>query len=217
MNERKEKEEYPFDFVRLVFRPDECGEELIPAIIRDDRDGRVLMLGYMNREALRQTVAEGEVTFYSRSRGRLWTKGETSGNRLAVRDLLADCDGDALLIGAVPSGPVCHTGSDTCFGDPSPRGFLYRLEETIKERKEDPPEGSYTASLFAGGVDAIAQKVGEEAVELVIAAKGESDDRFLNEAADLLYHLLALLTDRGYSLEDVENVLAGRSRNNASG
>lgn len=217
MNTGKRKEEYRFDFPRLVFRPDEHGEELIPAIVQDDRDGSMLMLGYMNREALRQTVAEGQVTFYSRSRGRLWTKGETSGNRLAVRDILADCDGDALLIRAVPAGPVCHTGSDTCFGNFSSRGFLYRLEAIIKERKEDPPEGSYTASLFAGGVDAIAQKVGEEAVELVIAAKGESDDRFLNESADLLYHVLVLLTDRGYSLEDVEKVLEGRSRNNASG
>lgn len=186
------------------------GDGLIPAIVQDARTDRVLMLGYVNREALQQTVATGRMTFYSRSRRELWTKGETSGNQLLVQEILPDCDRDTLLIKAVPTGPVCHTGSDTCFGENSAKGFLYLLEETIEGRKRELREGSYTASLFAAGVDAIAQKVGEEAVELVIAAKGECDDRFLNEAADLMYHVQVLLANRGYRLADVERVLEGR-------
>jgi len=186
---------------------------LIPAIIQDAHTRQVLMLGYMNAEALERTRQEGRVTFYSRSKGRLWTKGETSGNYLQVVEVKADCDRDALLIRVHPAGPVCHTGSDTCFDEANrPAGFLHALEAIIHNRKANPPEGSYTASLFEKGLNKIAQKVGEEAVELVIEAKDNDRTLFLNEAADLLFHYLVLLAHKGYSLSDVETILEDRHR-----
>lgn len=190
----------------------EKGEGLIPAIVQDDRTKEVLMLGYMNREAFDQTKAIGLVTFYSRSKNRLWTKGETSGNHLKFISAKLDCDRDTLLIQAVPSGSVCHQGTDTCFGKREAKGFMYELEATIKERKDNPLEGSYTTSLFEKGINKIAQKVGEEAVELVIEAKDNNDDLFKNEAADLLYHYLILLEAKGFALNDIEAVLQSRQK-----
>ncbi len=186
------------------------GNGLVPAIIQDVRDGRVLMLGYMNEAAYRKTEREGRVTFYSRAKKRLWTKGETSGNYLEVREIMADCDCDTLLIRALPAGPVCHTGSDTCFNEEPVRGFLYELQDIIADRKARPSEESYTSGLFKKGVNKIAQKVGEEATELVIEAMDNNDHLFKNEAADLLFHLLILLQHRGVSLEEVEQVLRAR-------
>lgn len=193
---------------------------LIPAVIQDADTSKVLMLGFMNREALEMTRREGKVTFYSRTKERLWTKGEESGHFLYVRDILEDCDRDTLLVKASPEGPVCHTGNDTCFnevnrssGTASQAGFLMELQDLIRMRQQDMPEGSYTTSLFRKGINKMAQKVGEEAVELVIEAKGDDDGLFLNEAADLVYHLMVLLTARGYGLRDVEQVLQERHRN----
>jgi phosphoribosyl-ATP pyrophosphohydrolase/phosphoribosyl-AMP cyclohydrolase len=185
---------------------------LIPAIIQDADTGRVLMLGFMNREALERTRKEGKVTFYSRTRKRLWTKGEESGNFLHVVDILEDCDRDTLLIKARPDGPVCHTGSDTCFDEKNRKeqGFLYVLQDLIDRRKKEMPEGSYTAALFMSGIDHIARKVGEEAIELVIESKDGRDDRFLDESADLVYHLLVLLSARGFGIGDVVQVLQDR-------
>lgn len=184
---------------------------LVPVIIQDSRTLQVLMLGYMNEEAFVQTKNEGKVTFYSRSRERLWTKGETSGNYLAVKEILPDCDRDCLLIRAEPAGPVCHTGAATCFGEQHiPQDFLYVLEKIIAERETQSPAGSYTASLLAKGINKIAQKVGEEAVELIIEAKDGNPELFINEAADLLFHLLVLLRAKGVSLSAVSGVLAGR-------
>ncbi|MFN4299759.1 MAG: bifunctional phosphoribosyl-AMP cyclohydrolase/phosphoribosyl-ATP diphosphatase HisIE [Thermaurantimonas sp.] len=187
---------------------------LLPCIVQHDRTRHVLMLGYMNREAYEKTLAERLVTFYSRSKQRLWKKGETSGHYLKVKDVRIDCDADAILILAQPAGPVCHTGSDTCFGEvvSSDSGFLAELESVIAHRKSTPNERSYTSGLFQKGINAIAQKVGEEAVELVIEAKDSDDQKFLNEAADLLFHYLVLLQARGYSLQDVEKVLEARHR-----
>lgn len=183
---------------------------LVPCIIQDDRTLRVLMMGYMNAEALEKTQQEGRVTFYSRSKGRLWTKGETSGNFLDVVSIVPDCDNDTLLIRAVPRGPVCHTGADTCFGESNKAFSLGYLESVIRKRRDEPSEGSYTASLFQKGINKIAQKVGEEAVELVIESKDDNDALFVNEAADLIYHYLVLLVAKGFSLEDITNNLAGR-------
>ncbi len=189
---------------------------LVPAIIQDAVTGRVLMLGFMNREAYELTVKTGKVTFYSRSRKKLWTKGETSGNYLTLKSILPDCDRDTLLIKAVPSGPVCHTGADTCFkeiNDPSGFSspeFISYLEEVIIDRRDFPVEGSYTNHLFSKGLSRIAQKVGEEAVELVIEAMGENKQLFLGEAADLIYHLLVLLAQKGYALNEVIEVLKNR-------
>jgi phosphoribosyl-ATP pyrophosphohydrolase/phosphoribosyl-AMP cyclohydrolase len=192
---------------------------LIPAIIQDARTSTVLMLGFMSSEALEKTRKEGKVTFYSRTKNRLWTKGEESGNFLHVVDILEDCDQDTLLIKARPAGPVCHTGQDTCFNevngmkqDPEGIGFIAELQELILERKKEMPEGSYTTSLFNEGINKIAQKVGEEAVELLIEAKDENDSLFLNEAADLLYHLLVLLAAKGKAVQDVVSVLEQRHR-----
>lgn len=185
-------------------------EGLVPAIIQDDRDGQVLMLGYMNSEALQKTISEKRVTFFSRSRGVLWTKGETSGNYLEVRTITTDCDSDALLIRAVPTGPVCHLGTDTCFGQKSARGFLYNLEELITSRLDTADEKSYTVRLYRQGINRMAQKVGEEAVELIIEAKDNNTDLLKQETADLLYHLLVLLKARGVSLEEIEDVLRSR-------
>ena len=196
---------------------DKSTDGLIPAVIQDAETGKVLMLGYMNREAYDKTVAEQVVTFFSRSKQRLWTKGETSNNFLHVKNILVDCDGDTLLIKANPAGPVCHTGADTCFneenGDKSKRGngqFLNYLQTIIHERKINPVEQSYTASLFKRGVNKIAQKVGEEAVELVIEAKDNNDYLFKGEAADLLFHFLVLLEQRNIDLDEVIAILASR-------
>ncbi len=189
---------------------------LIPAIIQDAVTRRVLMLGYMNEESLKLTRDRGLVTFWSRSREKLWTKGETSGNYLQVREIIEDCDSDTLLIKAVPTGPVCHTGSDTCFNeanDPeqvSSSEFLFYLEEVIHDRRDFPQEGSYTNHLFSRGLNKIAQKVGEEAVELIIESKDDNKNLFLGEAADLMYHFLVLLAQKDVQLSEIIEVLKGR-------
>ena len=183
---------------------------LVPCIVQDVQSKVVLMLGFMNEEALEKTIREKHVTFYSRSKQRLWTKGETSGNFLKVVDVIADCDLDTILVKAIPVGPVCHTGSDTCFNEVNAGWNLGALEKVISDRKANPRQGSYTTTLFASGMNKIAQKVGEEAVELVIEAKDNNTELFLNEAADLMYHYLVLLQAKGFSLGDVEKVLKER-------
>ena len=190
-------------------------EGLVPAVVQDELSGKVLMLGYMNEEALAKTQESGRVTFYSRSKNRLWTKGETSGNFLEVVSMQEDCDGDAILIKAKPLGPVCHTGADTCFDESntSQTGFIDQLRAIIKDRKVNPTAGSYTSSLFAKGINKLAQKVGEEAVELVIEAKDANKELFLGEAADLLFHYLVLLEAKGYELDEVVEVLKQRHSN----
>jgi len=185
---------------------------LVPAIIQDEETGRVLMLGYMNEKALQLTEETGKVTFYSRSKQRIWTKGESSGNFLYLKEILMDCDADCLLIKARPAGPVCHSGSDTCFNETNPAFNLAKLESIIKDRKDQPAEQSYTASLFAKGINKIAQKVGEEAVELVIESKDDNKEKFLGEAADLLFHYLVLLQAKGSNLEEVIKTLAVRHK-----
>ena len=186
---------------------------LVPVIVQDARTDKVLMLGFMNNEAYQATMDSGKVTFFSRTKNRLWTKGETSGNFLELREVIVDCDNDTLLIKANPTGPVCHTGSDTCFNeDNTPRFGIENLESIITQRKENPEEGSYTTLLFEKGINKIAQKVGEEAVELVIEAKDENPELFLNEAADLMYHFLVLLKSKGVSMKDVESVLEKRHK-----
>jgi phosphoribosyl-AMP cyclohydrolase / phosphoribosyl-ATP pyrophosphohydrolase len=184
---------------------------LVPAIVQDDRTGKVLMLGFMNEEALQKTVDGGKVTFYSRTKQRLWTKGEESGNFLDLKSITPDCDNDTLLVKAVPTGPVCHTGSDTCFNETNKSiDFIYLLEEVIAGRRQQPTEGSYVSGLFKKGINAIAQKVGEEAVELVIEAKDNDKDKFLGEAADLLFHYLILLKQKGHELKEVVDILEKR-------
>jgi phosphoribosyl-ATP pyrophosphohydrolase/phosphoribosyl-AMP cyclohydrolase len=184
---------------------------LVPAVIQDFKTQKVLMLGFMNDEAVKKTEASGLVTFYSRSRKRLWTKGEESGNHLQLRQMLIDCDNDTLLIKAEPKGPVCHTGADTCWSEKNHmEDFLFYLEDIINLRKKASPDNSYVAKLFSKGVNKIAQKVGEEAVELVIEAKDENKDLFLNEAADLLFHFLILLNAKGHNLQAVISVLQER-------
>jgi len=184
---------------------------LIPAIIQDAKTNQVLMLGFMNAEALKKTQEEGKVTFFSRTKNRLWTKGETSGNFLNVVSIKEDCDEDTLLIKVNPVGEVCHTGSDTCFQEVNrDDAFLYDLERVILDRKNKPHTKSYTASLFKKGINKIAQKVGEEAVEVVIEAKDDNRDLFLNEAADLLYHLEVLLVAKGVKLQEVVEILRNR-------
>jgi phosphoribosyl-ATP pyrophosphohydrolase/phosphoribosyl-AMP cyclohydrolase len=185
---------------------------LIPVIIQDAVSNKVLMLGFMNEEALAKSQAEKKVTFYSRSKQRLWTKGETSGNFLLVKEIIPDCDNDTLLIKVTPTGPVCHTGADTCFNENNPSFSLEKLEEIISERKNNPSEASYTSSLFEKGINKIAQKVGEEAVELVIESKDNNDSLFLNEAADLMYHYLVLLQAKDHQLSDIVKVLADRHK-----
>ncbi len=185
---------------------------LVPVIVQDAVSMQVLMLGYMNEEALAKTKEEGKVVFYSRSKQRLWMKGETSGNFLYVKDIKIDCDNDTILILANPVGLVCHTGSETCFGDVSSKGFLYKLEETIHKRIDENDETSYTNKLFKRGINKVAQKVGEEAVELIIEAKDNDDNLFLNEAADLMYHMLILLKAKNLTLSQVENILTERSK-----
>lgn len=187
-------------------------DALLPVIVQDDRSGKVLMLGYMNDEALARTKSDGRVTFFSRSRNRLWTKGESSGHFLELKNILTDCDNDTILIKAVPAGPVCHTGADTCFGESNPDFSLAALESVISSRKNSPVTGSYTASLFEKGINKIVQKVGEEAVELVIESKDDNPEKFLGEAADLLFHYLVLLQAKGFSLDDVVVKLAERHR-----
>lgn len=185
---------------------------LMPVIVQDETTLQVLMLGYMNEEALEKTRKENRVTFYSRSKKRLWTKGETSGNFLEVVDLKVDCDQDSILIMANPIGPTCHKGTTSCFGERDDKGFIYKLEKTISQRIDDNDPDSYTNKLFRNGINKVAQKVGEEAVEVVIEAKDNNDDLFKNEAADLLYHYLILLKAKGVLLEDIEAILRERSR-----
>ena len=188
------------------------GEGLLPAVIQDAATGQVLMLGYMNRAAAEATVSSGKVTFYSRSKQRLWTKGETSGNSLAYVSAALDCDGDTILVQANPAGPTCHTGARTCFGDDLPvgAGFLAHLDSLVQSRRGDMPEGSYTTSLFEAGAARVAQKVGEEGVELALARMKDDREEMANEAADLLFHMLVLLADAGMSLEDALAVLCER-------
>ena len=187
---------------------------LIPAIIQDSCTGKVLMLGFMNEEALAKTEEIGKVTFYSRTKNRLWTKGETSGNFLNVVSIAADCDNDTLLIKVKPVGPACHTGSDTCFGEINDTDlfFLSYLQDFIDKRKAEMPEGSYTTSLFKKGVNRMAQKVGEEAVETVIEATNGTDEGFLYEASDLIYHLIVLLTSKGHRIEELAQELKKRHK-----
>ena len=188
------------------------GEGLVPVIIQHTNTLQVLMLGYMNEEAFQKTKEENRVTFYSRSKNRLWTKGEESGNFLEVKDLQIDCDNDTILIKAIPNGPTCHTGATSCFKEETSKGFLYQLEQTISQRIDDNDEDSYTNQLFKKGINKVAQKVGEEAVELVIEAKDDNADLFKNEAADLLYHYLLLLKTKGFRIEEVEAILKERSK-----
>ncbi len=186
---------------------------LVPAIVQDAETSRVLMLGFMNAAAFEQTELSGKVTFFSRVRRTLWTKGETSGNFLRVQSVALDCDSDTLLIKAEPSGAVCHTGADTCFGERNEsENFLFELEKTILDRKANASDASYTTQLFRKGINKIAQKVGEEAVELVIEAKDDDDELFKNEAADLLYHLLVLFAEKEISLKDVLEKLRERKK-----
>lgn len=189
------------------------GDGLVPAIVQDVKTQKVLMLGYMNKESYEKTIESGKVTFYSRSKQRLWTKGEESGNFLNLKDLSLDCDKDTLLIKVDPVGPVCHKGTDTCWeeaNEASSIDFLLQLQQVITERKKNLSEKSYTASLFQKGINKIAQKVGEEAVELVIEAKDDNEDLFMGEAADLMFHYLVLLSAKGYSLEQVVALLETR-------
>ncbi|MEI9934252.1 MAG: bifunctional phosphoribosyl-AMP cyclohydrolase/phosphoribosyl-ATP diphosphatase HisIE [Ferruginibacter sp.] len=189
------------------------GDELVPVVVQDAATGKVLMLGFMNDEAYMRTIELGKVTFFSRSKKRLWTKGEESGNFLILKDIILDCDSDTLLIKATPVGPVCHTGADTCWNEKNiPNDFLFHLEQIIDDRKNNPTEKSYTASLFAKGINKIAQKVGEEAVELVIEAKDNNADLFKNEAADLLFHYLILLKAKGFELNDIIDILKERHK-----
>ena len=183
---------------------------LVPAIIQDNSTGRVLMLGFMNEEALNKTIEENKVTFFSRTKNRLWTKGEESGNFLLVKEIIEDCDRDTLLIKADPVGPVCHTGADTCWNEKNEGDFLQHLETIIESRKAGNDENSYVKKMFSKGLNKIAQKVGEEAVELVIEAKDDNRELFMGEAADLLFHYLLLLNAKGYNLQDVISVLKER-------
>ena len=187
------------------------GDGLVPAIIQDAQTMQVLMLGYMNREAFDKTRESGNVTFFSRSKNRLWMKGESSGNTLTLVDLKLDCDNDSLLIYAIPKGPTCHTGSTSCFKDETAKGFVYQLEKTINDRIDSNDPNSYTNELYQQGINKVAQKVGEEAVELVIEAKDSNDDLFKNEAADLIYHLLILLKKKNMSFTQIEEVLKSSS------
>ncbi|MBO4785627.1 MAG: bifunctional phosphoribosyl-AMP cyclohydrolase/phosphoribosyl-ATP diphosphatase HisIE [Prevotella sp.] len=186
---------------------------LVPAIVQDANTKTVLMLGYMNEEALQKTIETKKVTFWSRSRNELWTKGETSGNFLNLVDIKSDCDNDALLVKAIPDGPTCHKGTDTCWAETNesnPLLFLSFLQDFIEKRKEEMPEGSYTTSLFKGGVNRMAQKVGEEALETVIEACNGSDEKLVYEGSDMLYHLLVLLTEKGLRIEDLARELIKR-------
>ena len=193
-------------------QPDFSKQELIPAIVQDANTGVVLMLGYMNQESFEKTKKEGRVTFFSRSKNRLWTKGETSGNFLNVKNILLDCDNDTFLIKAIPAGPACHTGTDTCFNEKNSGNFLNKLQAIIRNRKNNPSEKSYTSSLFKEGINKVAQKAGEEATELIIEAKDSNAELFRNEAADLIFHLLILLEAKNVSLNEVIEVLEKRHK-----
>jgi phosphoribosyl-AMP cyclohydrolase / phosphoribosyl-ATP pyrophosphohydrolase len=190
------------------------GNGFVPAVVQDYKTKKILMVGFMNEEAYEQTIAEKKVTFFSRTKNRLWTKGETSSNFLIVKEILLDCDKDTILIKADPQGPVCHTGADTCFNElnKSGVGFLDYLQQVIKQRKNNPTDASYTSSLFKKGINKVAQKVGEEAVELVIEAKDQNDDLFKNEAADLIFHLMVLLEAKNIDIADVVAVLESRHK-----
>lgn len=186
---------------------------LVPAIIQDNRTNKVLMLGYMNEESYNKTIETGKVTFFSRSRQCQWTKGETSGNFLNLVDIQEDCDHDTLLVKVNPEGPVCHKGTDTCWGEPNeanPLLFITELQDFINKRHEEMPEGSYTTSLFKDGINRMAQKVGEEALEAVIEAVNGTDERLIYEASDMLYHLIVLLTSKGLRIEDIARELQAR-------
>ena len=187
---------------------------LIPAIVQDNNTNKVLMLGFMNEEAYEETKETGKVTFFSRTKNRLWMKGETSSNTLQVVSMMVDCDNDTILIKANPAGPVCHTGADTCFGEKNVEDimFLKYLQDFIEQRRQEMPEGSYTTSLFLKGVNRMAQKVGEEAVETVIEATNGTEDGFIYEASDLIYHLIVLLTSKGLRLEDLARELKKRHK-----
>jgi len=194
------------------FKLDKTGDGLLPVIVQDATTLKVLMLGYMNEEAFEKSAAEGRVTFWSRSRQALWTKGETSGNFLHIVEMFADCDNDTLLIKARPDGPTCHRGTTSCFDTPEDEGFIRTLAAVVKDRHAKMPEGSYTTKLFIKGPKIIGKKVGEEAVEAVIEAVDGNRDRFVYEASDLIYHLLVLLEQQGVSLSDLERELALRHR-----
>lgn len=188
---------------------------LVPAVVQDNKTNKVLMLGFMNEEAFKKTQETGQVTFFSRTKNRLWTKGEESGNFLNVVSIASDCDNDTLLVKVDPVGPVCHTGTDTCWNEKNEAGemdFLVRLQDFIEKRKAEMPEGSYTTSLFEKGTRKITQKVGEEAVETIIGAMANDDENFLYEGADLLYHLIVLLTHKGYRIEDLVKELMKRHK-----
>jgi phosphoribosyl-ATP pyrophosphohydrolase/phosphoribosyl-AMP cyclohydrolase len=192
---------------------DKSGNGLAPAIIQDANTSIVLMLGFMNAESLARTITEKKVFFYSRSRNRLWKKGEESGNFLILKDILLDCDKDTILIKALPQGPVCHTGADTCFGESNESpDFIAELEMIIADRKSNPSSDSYTSKLLAKGINKVAQKLGEEAVELVIESKDNDKNLFLNEAADLLFHFMVLLAAKGYTFEEVTSILQKRHK-----
>ncbi len=187
------------------------GNGLVPAIVQDATSGTVLMLGYMNEEAYQKTIVDKRVCFFSRSKNRLWVKGETSGNFLILESIALDCDNDSLLVKVRPQGPVCHKGTETCFGNVTDaKGFLYKLEATISQRIDEDIAGSYTNELYKKGINKVAQKVGEEAIELVIESKDDNMDLFKNEAADLLYHFLILLKAKKITLQDVEAILKSR-------
>lgn len=199
-----EKETIQLDFEKMG--------GLVPAVVQDDVTQKVLMVGFMNEAAFHKTLETNRVTFFSRTKGRLWTKGEQSGNFLEVKSILPDCDNDTLLIKVTPCGPVCHTGTDTCFGEKNEDALLFigYLQDFIERRKQEMPQGSYTTSLFQSGINRMAQKVGEEAVETVIEATNGTDDRLIYEASDLLYHLIVLLTSKGHRIEDLVRELQKR-------
>lgn len=186
------------------------GNGLVPVVIQDNNTLQVLMVGYMNEEAFEKTNNEKKVTFFSRGKNRLWTKGETSGNFLYVEEILSDCDNDSILIKVNPVGPVCHTGNISCFGDETAKGFVYQLEKVINQRIDNDTINSYTNKLYKKGINKVAQKVGEEAVELIIEAKDDNIELFRNEAADLLYHFLILLKVKGINIESIEKILKTR-------
>ncbi|MCX6261718.1 MAG: bifunctional phosphoribosyl-AMP cyclohydrolase/phosphoribosyl-ATP diphosphatase HisIE [Bacteroidia bacterium] len=188
------------------------GNGLVPVVIQDNNNLQVLMVGYMNEEAFKKTQEEAKVTFFSRSKNRLWTKGETSDNFLIVKEITTDCDNDALLIKVNPTGPVCHTGKKSCFGEETPKGFIYELEQIVNQRIDNNVQESYTNRIFKKGINKIAQKVGEEAVELVIESKDDNPELFKNEAADLLYHLLILFKTKNISFSEIEEMLKSRHK-----
>ena len=194
------------------FKLDKCADGLLPVIVQDAVTLKVLMLGYMNREAFDKSMAEGRVTFFSRTRNTLWTKGETSGHYLNIVSVYADCDNDTLLVKANPIGPTCHRGTTSCFDTPEQEGFIRHLQSVVQQRHRDMPEGSCTTKLFIKGVKKIAQKVGEEAVESVVEAVDGNRDRFIYEASDMIYHLLVLMEQMGCTIEDMERELALRHR-----